>query len=194
MAPTIKIESLDEDEGRTRKIPAKWRQKHEQRQQQQRQVSSNFFDDGIWPESDGTEMHLGFNAFDFSASPEAFYDETEELDDLLIDSLGKEEPELLLKNDPLSAKTTPEHSYNTANVPTGENRTLPVERKTKKKLSMTDVAKQVESMGFNSASLWGRKLPGIRQLPSLHRDGVWGGCVHRATHSMQQRPSYRYHA
>ncbi|KAG1686521.1 hypothetical protein DVH05_006487 [Phytophthora capsici] len=70
-AATSSIEALDVDDGRTRKISAKWRQK----QQQQR----NSHDDGIWPQSAGTEMHMGFNAFDFSSSPEAFYEDTEEL-------------------------------------------------------------------------------------------------------------------
>ncbi|KAK1945468.1 hypothetical protein P3T76_002516 [Phytophthora citrophthora] len=70
-AATSNIEALDVDDGRTRKISAKWRQK----QQQQR----NSHDDGIWPQSAGTEMHMGFNAFDFSSSPEAFCDDTEEL-------------------------------------------------------------------------------------------------------------------
>ncbi|GMF17511.1 unnamed protein product [Phytophthora lilii] len=54
------------EDGRTRKISAKWRQ-----QQQQQQVPvTNQFDDAGW--ADDAETHVGFNAFDFSASPEAF--------------------------------------------------------------------------------------------------------------------------
>jgi hypothetical protein len=57
--PSPQVEDLDVEDGRTRKVSAKWRQ------QQQRQIPvSNQFDDA--------EMHMGFNAFDFSASPEAF--------------------------------------------------------------------------------------------------------------------------
>ncbi|RLN37087.1 hypothetical protein BBJ28_00007941 [Nothophytophthora sp. Chile5] len=67
-----KVEDLDVHEGRTRKIPAKWRQ--QQQQQQQQQYSNQQHDDGDWPVSAGTEMHMGFNAFDFSASPEAFFE------------------------------------------------------------------------------------------------------------------------
>ncbi|KAL3670473.1 hypothetical protein V7S43_004792 [Phytophthora oleae] len=69
---TSKIENLDQDEGRTRKISSNWPQKH-------RQVSSLQYEDGFWPGSAGTEMRLAFNAFDFSASPEAFNDEPDEL-------------------------------------------------------------------------------------------------------------------
>ncbi|GMF20932.1 unnamed protein product [Phytophthora fragariaefolia] len=65
-APSAQVEDLDVDDGRTRKVSAKWRQ-----QQQQLQVPvSNQFDDANWAAD--AEMHAGFNAFDFSASPEAF--------------------------------------------------------------------------------------------------------------------------
>ncbi|KAG1711404.1 hypothetical protein DVH05_008656 [Phytophthora capsici] len=64
-------ESLDVEGGRVRKVSAKWRQRQHQTQR------GLGFDDGIWPVSAGTEMHIGFNAFDFSACPEAF--EGEEL-------------------------------------------------------------------------------------------------------------------
>ncbi|ETL92419.1 hypothetical protein L917_09256 [Phytophthora nicotianae] len=63
---TSTTEALDVDGGRTRKISAKWRQK---------QLHRNQIEDGAWPQSAGTEMHLCFNAFDFSSSPEAFYEE-----------------------------------------------------------------------------------------------------------------------
>jgi hypothetical protein len=60
------IASLDVDDGRARKISSKWRQRQQQsRVRRQRE-------DGAWPQSAGTEMHVGFNAFDFSSSPEAF--------------------------------------------------------------------------------------------------------------------------
>ncbi|KAK1947498.1 hypothetical protein P3T76_001508 [Phytophthora citrophthora] len=64
-------ESLDVEGGRTRKVSAKWRQRQHQAQR------GLGFDDGIWPVSAGTEMHIGFNAFDFSACPEAFDEEEE---------------------------------------------------------------------------------------------------------------------
>ncbi|EEY57382.1 uncharacterized protein PITG_11233 [Phytophthora infestans T30-4] len=57
--PSPQIEDLDVEDGRTRKISAKWRQ---QTQPQQVPVSNQLHD---------AEMHVGFNAFDFSASPEA---------------------------------------------------------------------------------------------------------------------------
>ncbi|KAG2844791.1 hypothetical protein JG687_00003132 [Phytophthora cactorum] len=59
--PSPQVEDLDVEDGRTRKISAKWRQ---QTQPQQVPVCNQFHD--------GAEMHMGFNAFDFSASPEAF--------------------------------------------------------------------------------------------------------------------------
>ncbi|KAK1932039.1 hypothetical protein P3T76_012539 [Phytophthora citrophthora] len=64
--PSAQVEDLDVDEGRTRKISAKWRQ---QQQPQQMPVGNQF--------QDGAEMPMSFNAFDFSASPECFY-ETEQ--------------------------------------------------------------------------------------------------------------------
>ncbi|KAL3674830.1 hypothetical protein V7S43_000757 [Phytophthora oleae] len=64
-------ESLDVEGGRTRKVSAKWRQRQHQAQR------GLGFDDGIWPVSAGTEMRIGFNAFDFSACPEAFNAEEE---------------------------------------------------------------------------------------------------------------------
>ncbi|KAG3118338.1 hypothetical protein PI124_g1343 [Phytophthora idaei] len=63
---TARIEALDVDDGRTRKISAKWRQKQQHCSQP---------DDGMWSQSTGTEMDVGFNAFDFSSAPGAFYDE-----------------------------------------------------------------------------------------------------------------------
>ncbi|ETM50096.1 hypothetical protein L914_05804 [Phytophthora nicotianae] len=64
--PSPQVEDLDMDDGRTRKISAKWRQ---QTQQQQVPASNQFHD---------AEMHFGFNAFDFSASPEAFHEAEEQ--------------------------------------------------------------------------------------------------------------------
>ncbi|KAF4046736.1 hypothetical protein GN244_ATG01127 [Phytophthora infestans] len=64
--PSPQIEDLDVEDGRTRKISAKWRQ---QTQPQQVPVSNQFHD---------AEMHVGFNAFDFSASPEAFHEPQEQ--------------------------------------------------------------------------------------------------------------------
>ncbi|CAI5724295.1 hypothetical protein KXD40_001001 [Peronospora effusa] len=59
------VEDLDVEDGRTRKISAKWRQEHEHEQQ---------FPVGNQLDA---EMHMSSNAFDFSTSPEAFY-ETEQ--------------------------------------------------------------------------------------------------------------------
>ncbi|KAJ8576318.1 hypothetical protein ON010_g2894 [Phytophthora cinnamomi] len=202
-APNSKhVESLDEDDGRTRKVSANWRDKLQTWRQHE---------DGYWPESAGTEMHLGFNAFDFSASPEAFNDEPEALEikdlsaeiiDLQYDTFYDEELVLSLESEFPCYKIIPDRHYGTLN---GEPELLteannsPAETKqqqtAKKELSMADVAKQVTSMGFNSASLWGRKLPGLRQLPSLNRDGVWGGPIHYATNKIQHRTFYyRYYA
>ncbi|EGZ29697.1 hypothetical protein PHYSODRAFT_414371, partial [Phytophthora sojae] len=54
--------SLDEHEGRRRKISANWSRKQEH---------NKSHDDGNWPLPAGTEMHMGYNAFDFSTCPEA---------------------------------------------------------------------------------------------------------------------------
>ncbi|KAE8915688.1 hypothetical protein PF003_g78 [Phytophthora fragariae] len=121
-----KVEALDEDGGRTRKISANWRQK------QQRDRLCSEFEDGYWPKSAGTEMHLGFNAFDFSSSPEAFYDEPEE---------PVEEKAPAYEPDQLPFKVLPSQ--------------LPVEPSSdedvQQRQHMTEVAKQVTAMGFNGA-------------------------------------------
>ncbi|KAE9046368.1 hypothetical protein PR003_g5544 [Phytophthora rubi] len=70
VTPSPQVEDLDVDDGRTRKISAKWRQ--QQQQQQQVPPVSNQTDDANW--ATDSEMSMGFNAFDFSASPEAFYE------------------------------------------------------------------------------------------------------------------------
>ncbi|KAE9285212.1 hypothetical protein PR003_g26648 [Phytophthora rubi] len=70
----LNAKSLEVEEGRTRKIPANWRQKQEQAK------SRYGCEDGNWPKAAGTEMYIGFNAFDFSSCPEALYD-MEELED-----------------------------------------------------------------------------------------------------------------
>ncbi|KAG6615423.1 uncharacterized protein IUM83_04952 [Phytophthora cinnamomi] len=61
-APSAWTEDSDE---RRRKTSAK-------RQQQRLTVLSCQHEDGRWPEPAGTEMRVGFNAFDSSASPEVF--------------------------------------------------------------------------------------------------------------------------
>ncbi|KAL3670474.1 hypothetical protein V7S43_004793 [Phytophthora oleae] len=55
------VESLDENDGRRRKISSKWRQKQQNSQQNE-----------TW-----RQPVSSFNAFDFSTSPEAFCDESE---------------------------------------------------------------------------------------------------------------------
>ncbi|KAL4105408.1 hypothetical protein PRIC1_003473 [Phytophthora ramorum] len=152
--PSSKVGPLDVDDGRTRKISAKSRQKQQQMQLKSQQ------DDGNWPVAAGTEMHVGFNAFDFSASPEAF----------------QEDPELHVesKSEPLDEKS-----------------------EQKQKERMAGVAKQVMSMGFNSAILWERRFPDqrqpgrfIRQLPTFGQSSVWSAPVHYATPNDQRRALY----
>lgn len=59
-APNPQVEDLDVEDGRTRKVSAKWR-----RQQQREVPVSNQF-------LDNAKMHVPLNAFDIVASPEAF--------------------------------------------------------------------------------------------------------------------------
>ncbi|CAH0517288.1 unnamed protein product [Peronospora belbahrii] len=68
MSPTENEEPIVED-GRMRKFSATWQQK------QQLEQCHRQYDHAIWPRSAGIEMCMGYNAFDFSASPEVFYDE-----------------------------------------------------------------------------------------------------------------------
>ncbi|OWZ02303.1 hypothetical protein PHMEG_00026157 [Phytophthora megakarya] len=150
---TSNVEALDADDGRTRKISAKWRQKQQTQHRNQNE-------DGVWPQSAGTEMHMGFNAFDFASSPEAFYDK-EPVEARVEETLGVEE---------------------------------------KRKLHMTHVAKQVTSMGFNSASLWEQSFPvplergePIRQLPAFGHSmahSLWRPPVSFTTHNNEKQPSY----
>ncbi|GMF39604.1 unnamed protein product [Phytophthora fragariaefolia] len=74
--PSNTGESLEVEDGRARKVPANWREKHE------RSRSAHGHEDGNWPKPAGTEMHIGFNAFDFSSCPEALYDMEEQSDNL----------------------------------------------------------------------------------------------------------------
>ncbi|EEY54930.1 uncharacterized protein PITG_08502 [Phytophthora infestans T30-4] len=60
-----KVKDLDEDDGRRRKVSANWRRKQQEQQHQS--------DDSHWCQS--MSAGDGFNAFDFSTSPEAFHDE-----------------------------------------------------------------------------------------------------------------------
>ncbi|KAE9283127.1 hypothetical protein PF008_g27478 [Phytophthora fragariae] len=156
-----KVEALDEDGGRTRKISANWRQK------QQRDRLCSEFEDGYWPKSAGTEMHLGFNAFDFSSSPEAFYDEPEE---------PMEEKAPAYEPDQVPFKVLPPQ--------------LPVEPSSdedvQQRQHMTEVAKQVTAMGFNGASLWQRRFPGLGPIQQLSTFGP----VHYATIGDQRQALY----
>lgn len=65
-SPSTQVEDLDIEDGRARKISTKWR-----RQQLQQLPVTNQL-------SNSVETLVGFNAFDFSASPEAFH-ETQQL-------------------------------------------------------------------------------------------------------------------
>ncbi|KAG6617128.1 uncharacterized protein IUM83_04852 [Phytophthora cinnamomi] len=82
-------ESLEVEEGRARKISANWRQKQKQEQAQSRYG----YEDGNWPKAAGTEMHIGFNAFDFSSCPEAFYDLEEQEDNQAASCKGSQQPQ-----------------------------------------------------------------------------------------------------
>ncbi|ETI43398.1 hypothetical protein F443_11644 [Phytophthora nicotianae P1569] len=62
---SAKVEDLEEDDGRRRKISANWRRKQQVTHQS----------DSHWCQS--ISVGDGFNAFDFSTSPEAFHDEPE---------------------------------------------------------------------------------------------------------------------
>ncbi|GMF30102.1 unnamed protein product [Phytophthora fragariaefolia] len=62
--PSARTDDLAMLEPRRRKTPAKW-------WHQQQQIGGQH-EDGRWPEPAGTEMRVGFNAFDSSASPEVF--------------------------------------------------------------------------------------------------------------------------
>ncbi|KAH7488734.1 hypothetical protein KRP22_008624 [Phytophthora ramorum] len=141
---TSQVESLNADEGRTRKVSAKWRQKQ----------NRSGFDDGNWPVSAGTEMHIGFNAFDFSASPEAFFEEEAEAS---VESKA------------------PSYEDNQQGW-------------------LVSAEKEVTTMGFNSASMWGpiglRLSTGSMRSASVNQSGVWGAPVHFASNDEQQRALY----
>ncbi|EGZ16883.1 hypothetical protein PHYSODRAFT_503501 [Phytophthora sojae] len=164
-----KVDAPDEDEGRKRKISANWRQK----QRQDRLCSQ--FEDGYWPKSAGTEMHLGFNAFDFSSSPEAFCDEP-------VEPVEEKKPTSLYKLEEEPVELPAESSSD------GDKQ---------QKQTMTEVAKQVTAMGFNGANLWQRRFPGlgqlggpIQQLPMYGQNSMWGIPVHYATIGDQRRALY----
>ncbi|KAG6614645.1 uncharacterized protein IUM83_04119 [Phytophthora cinnamomi] len=72
-----RVEALDEDGGRRRKVSAKWRHK-QQPQQLQAPLRGPFDVEQVGDAGDDADMHVGFNAFDFSASPETFYDDEPE--------------------------------------------------------------------------------------------------------------------
>ncbi|KAG6620072.1 uncharacterized protein IUM83_05768 [Phytophthora cinnamomi] len=138
------VEDLDVEDGRTRKISAKWRQQQQQQQQQVPPVS-NQFDDA------SCGMHVGFNAFDFSASPEAFYESEQQQ----------------------------QHESSASSCEDNQ------------------LEQDQQSSAFNSASLWERRFPGlrqpgepVRQLPTLGQDALWGGPVHYASHEAQRRALY----
>jgi hypothetical protein len=180
---SVRVESLDVDDGRTRKISATWRQR-------QQLAQRNHFDDGIWPQSAGTEMHLGFNAFDFSSSPEAFCDDTEEPAETKVLSY-----EIIENGGDVFSEEQPEAECES------EALLLEVNEQQQQK-HLAEVGKQVTAMGFNSASLWEQSFPGLRypggpigQLPTLVEtplsQGLWQPPVHYATYDDQRRALYR---
>ncbi|GMF49242.1 unnamed protein product [Phytophthora fragariaefolia] len=161
-ATSPKVEALDEDEGRARKISAKWRLK-QQHDQLCRQL-----EDGYWPKSAGTEMHLGFNAFDFSSSPEAFNDEVKEP----VEEIGpscEPEPE---QGEVL--KEQPEVLNDNTSTSDEDNR-------------MTEVAKQVTAMGFTVNLQRGSPF---QQLPNFGYNFTWGAPMHYTTNGDQRRAPY----
>ncbi|KAL3656886.1 hypothetical protein V7S43_018226 [Phytophthora oleae] len=179
VSPNSMIESQDVDDGRRRKISVKWRQK-------QQTQHCNQFDDGYWPKSAGTEMHLGFNAFDFSASPEGFYDDALEpvvVKAPIIESDQQDDGELF--NDQPEPAGEAEPAFENDEVQ-------------KRKQYMADVARQVAAMGFNSASLWEQRIS-VRQpnqpLSTYGQGGsmaqcLWRPPVHYATYDDQRRALY----
>ncbi|KAG3118339.1 hypothetical protein PI124_g1342 [Phytophthora idaei] len=171
--PGSRIEALDVDGGRTCKISANWRQN-----QQQTQLR-NQLDDGYWPESAGTEMHLGYNAFDSSAPPEGFCDDAEDpvvLKAPVIEPNQQLQPEPAVELEPASDDDD-DHQ--------------------KRKQFMADVGKKVASMGFNNTSMWERRLPGrqlsgkpIQQLSTFGQNVLWGFPVHYASYNDQRQAMY----
>ncbi|CAI5723222.1 unnamed protein product [Peronospora destructor] len=61
-----KTETLDEDDGRKRKIFANWRQK------QQQARTNKLQNDGHWSQTTATKPMVNLNAFNYSTSYEAF--------------------------------------------------------------------------------------------------------------------------
>eukprot|EP00644_Phytophthora_capsici_P004500 jgi/Phyca11/111136/e_gw1.19.296.1 len=173
LSPNSSIESLDVDDGRRRKVSAKWRQ----RQQTQH---CNQLDDGYWPKSAGTEMHLGFNAFDFSASPEGFYDDALESVVAKAPIIESEQQDELFNDEPEPAGEI---------EPAFEN-----DKVQKRKQYMTDVARQVTAMGFNSPSLWEHRTSTRESKRQLSAYGLgsdtqylWKSPVHYAMYDDQRR-------
>ncbi|CAI5739732.1 unnamed protein product [Peronospora destructor] len=149
-----KIEKIDIDNGRTRKISAN----------RQRVQCCSQDDDGVWPKSAGTEMHLGYNAFDFSTSPEAFYNEPEEpVTTKEFAAPGRQPGSKELQELVLTIET--EHS--------------PLEQQ-KQEQHITSMAKQqITSMGFNSTSMWDQMFQRLRHS---------GGPVQRMPATTGQTP------
>ncbi|POM72684.1 Hypothetical protein PHPALM_10565 [Phytophthora palmivora] len=116
-------------------------------------------------------MHLGFNAFDFSASPEAFCDDPEEALEIKSPTIDakqqdEEQPEPSVEIEPASADED------------------------ERKQHMDNVAKQVNAMGFNSVSIIRQSGGPIRQLPTLYHNLRWEIPVHYAIYDDQRRALY----
>ncbi|ETI45917.1 hypothetical protein F443_09627 [Phytophthora nicotianae P1569] len=175
--PGSRIEALDVDEGRTRKIPANWRKK-----QQQAQARNNL-DDGYWPESAGTEMHLGYNAFDSIASPEGFFDETEE--------------SKVVKDTAIVPKQQVDEELQSEPVGEVKPATVDDNDQQKRKQFMADVGKKVASMGFKNPSMWEQKLPSrqvsgepIQRVSTFGQNVLWGAPVYYNPYIGQRRTMY----
>ncbi|KAF4148116.1 hypothetical protein GN958_ATG02703 [Phytophthora infestans] len=175
--PVSRIEALDVEEDRTRKIPANWRQKQQQAQ------TLNHFDDGYWPESAGTEMHLGYNAFDSTASPEGFCDDTEE-------SMAFKYPVI---------EPSQQADEGIQREQAGEIKLASADDddQQKRKHFMADVGRKVASMGFSSATTWQQRPPArlssgeiIPQISTFGQSVTWGAPGYYITYNGQRRAMY----
>ncbi|GMF49244.1 unnamed protein product [Phytophthora fragariaefolia] len=117
-AAVARVEALDEDDGRRRKVSAKWR--HKQQQQQQQQTERGPFESGAWPQQSALdhadEALGGFNAFDFSASPETFYGEPQHSDAGLQQQQQEEDEEQRRQHMASVAEQVAAMGFNPANL------------------------------------------------------------------------------
>ncbi|EGZ16887.1 hypothetical protein PHYSODRAFT_330939 [Phytophthora sojae] len=137
-----RVEALDEDGGRRRKVSAKWRQQQQQQQQHHHHHHHHHHiphhqsaHRGPFEDVDDAELHGGFNAFDFSASPEAFFhDEPRQ-----VEAAAAEQQAQRLQQQLQQQQREEEEEQ--------------------RRQHMAHVAQQVSAMGFNTASLWEQSSP-----------------------------------